>query len=222
MSATGKRHAVVLGGSIAGLLAARVLCDHFDRITIVEKERIAANGDVRHAAPQGAHAHGMLAKGLQVIEVLFPGFAADLAAKGATLAGANDVGIYIAGWRKPHDNPLRILVATRPFIEWALVRHVRALPRIDIVEDTEALGMTGDATRVTGVKLGDRTLAADLIVDARGRRSNLADWMKALGAEPPRHETSPLASVYCSYQLEPKPGAERPRTLQVAEIKDKL
>ena len=222
MSATGKHHAVVLGGSIAGLLAARVLCDHFDRVTIVEKERLAHDGEVRHAAPQGAHAHGMLAKGLQIIESLYPGFAADLAAEGATLVGANDVGIYIAGWRKPHTNPLKVLVATRPFIEWALARRIRTLPKIEVLEATEALGPIGDASRVTGVKLVDRTLNADFIVDARGRRSNLADWMKALGAEPPPHETSPLASVYCSYLLEPKPGAERPRTLQVAEIKDKL
>jgi 2-polyprenyl-6-methoxyphenol hydroxylase-like FAD-dependent oxidoreductase len=222
MNATGKRHAVVLGGSIAGLLAARVLCDHFDRVTIVEKERLAAGDDVRHAAPQGAHAHGMLAKGLQIIERLFPGFAADLANRGATLIGANDVGIYIAGWRKPHVNPLKVLVATRPFIEWALARHVRALPKVEIVEDTEVLGVTGDATRVSGVNLAGKTRAADFIVDARGRRSNLADWMRALGAEPPAHETSPLGSVYCSYLLEPKPGTTRPKSLQVAEIKDKI
>jgi phytoene dehydrogenase-like protein len=29
-------HAVVIGGSMAGLLAARVLADHFDRVTILE------------------------------------------------------------------------------------------------------------------------------------------------------------------------------------------
>jgi 2-polyprenyl-6-methoxyphenol hydroxylase-like FAD-dependent oxidoreductase len=222
MSATGKQHAVVLGGSIAGLLAARMLADHFERVTIVEKERLAYDGEVRHAAPQGAHAHGMLAKGLQIIDDLFPGFSADLASRGATLVGANDVGIYVAGWRLPHANPLKVLVATRPFIEWGLARRVRALPRIDIVEDTEATGLIGDARRATGVRLAERTLKADLIVDARGRRSNLADWMKALGCEPPPHETSPLASVYCSYLLEPKPGAQRPRTLQVAKIEDKL
>ncbi len=222
MSATGKSHAVVLGGSIAGLLAARVLSDHFDRVTIVEKERLASDGEVRHAAPQGAHAHGMLARGLEIIEGLIPGFTADLAQRGATLIGANDVGIYIAGWRKPHANPLKVLVATRPFIEWGLVRYVRAVPNIAVIEDAEAIGLTGDAARVTGAKLADRTLKADFIVDARGRRSNLADWMKVLGAEPPPHETSPLGSAYCSYLLEPKPGAARPRTLQVAEIKDKI
>ena len=222
MSATGKSHAVVLGGSIAGLLAARVLSDHFDRVTIVEKKRLASDGEVRHAAPQGAHAHGMLARGLEIIEGLIPGFTADLAQRGATLIGANDVGIYIAGWRKPHANPLKVLVATRPFIEWGLVRYVRAVPNIAVIEDAEAVGLTGDAARVTGAKLADRTLKADFIVDARGRRSNLADWMKVLGAEPPPHETSPLGSAYCSYLLEPKPGAARPRTLQVAEIKDKI
>ncbi len=222
MNATGKRHAVVLGGSIAGLLAARVLSARFDRVTIVEKERVASDGEVRHAAPQGAHAHGMLARGLEIIEGLFPGFAAELEQRGATLIGANDVRIYIAGWRKPHTNPLRVLVATRPFIEWGLARRVCSLPNVEIIEDAEAIGLAGSATRATGVQLAGRTLDADLIVDARGRRSNLSDWMKALGAEMPAHETSPLASVYCSYLLQPKDGAQRPSTLQVAEIKDTI
>lgn len=222
MNATGKRHAVVLGGSIAGLLAARVLSARFERVTLVEKERVATDGEVRHAAPQGAHAHGMLARGLEVIEGLFPGFAADLQQRGAALVGANDIRIYIADWRMPHANPLRVLVATRPFIEWGLARRVRALPNVEIIEDAEATGLTGSSARATGVQLAGRALDADFIVDARGRRSNLSDWMKALGAEVPPHETSPLASVYCSYLLEPKPGAGRPPTMQVAEIKDKI
>ncbi len=222
MSATGKRHAVVLGGSIAGLLAARVLSDHFDRVTIVEKERLASDGEVRHAAPQGAHAHAMLAKGLDTIEGLFPGFTADLVDHGATIVGANNVSIYVLGWRKQHKNPLKILIATRPFIEWGLARHIRRQPKVQILEDTEATGLMGDAKRVTGIKIADRTRDADLIVDARGRRSNLADWMKAAGAATPPHETSPLASAYCSYLLEPKPGTERPRPMQVADFHAKM
>lgn len=221
-----KGHAIVLGGSISGLLAARVLTDHFDRVTIVEKDRLAHDDLVRKTAPQGAHAHGMLSRGLNIIEGFLPGITGELVAGGASLVGADAVRIYTLGWRKVHDSPLKVLAATRPFIEWALARRVRALPKVTIVESTEAIGLLTTAARVTGVKLHDgeamRDLSADFIVDARGRQSNLADWMKAIGLKGPPHETSPLASVYCSYLLEPVPGAARPLTHQVAQIEKKL
>lgn len=218
--------AVVLGGGIAGLLAARVLADRFARVTVVEKHRLAHDGAVRDAAPQGAHAHAMLARGLQIIERLFPGYTDELVAGGASLVGVADVRIYVLGWRQGHDSPLRVLAATRPFMEWVLARRVRALGNVEIIEDAEAIAAAGSRSRITGVTLrsGEAThdLTADLIVDARGRRSNLADWMKAFGAEVPPHETSPLASVYCSYLLEPAPGRPRPLTHQVAKFEDKL
>jgi 2-polyprenyl-6-methoxyphenol hydroxylase-like FAD-dependent oxidoreductase len=219
-------HAVVLGAGIAGLLAARVLSDRFARVTLVEKHRLAHDGAVRDAAPQGAHAHAMLARGLQIIERLFPGYTDELVAGGASLVGVQDVRVYVLGWRQNHDSPLRVLAATRPFMEWMLARRVRALGNVDIVEDAEVVAALGSRTRITGVALrtGETTrdLAANLVVDARGRRSNLADWMKALGAEAPPHETSPLASVYCSCLLEPAPGRPRPLTHQVAKFEDKL
>lgn len=219
-------HAVVLGAGIAGLLAARVLSDRFARVTIVEKHRLAQDGTVRDAAPQGAHAHAMLARGLEIIERLFPGYTDELVAGGASLVGVQDVRVYVLGWRQGHDSPLRVLAATRPFMEWMLARRVRALSNIDVIEDAEAITALGSRTRITAVTLrtgeATRDVTADLIVDARGRRSNLADWMKALGAETPPHETSPLASVYCSCLLEPAPGHPRPLTHQVAKFEDKL
>lgn len=222
----GSRQAVVLGGGIAGLLAARVLSDRFARVTLVERGRLACDGAVREAAPQGAHAHAMLARGLEIIERLFPGYTNELVAGGASLVGVEDVRVYVLGWRQGHDSPLRVLAATRPFMEWVLARRVRALGNVDVMEETEAITALGSSTRITGVALrtGEATceLAADFIVDARGRRSNLADWMKALGAETPHHETSPLASVYCSCLLEPAPGRPRPLTHQVAKFEDKL
>ncbi|MBL9096496.1 MAG: FAD-dependent monooxygenase [Alphaproteobacteria bacterium] len=225
MSAKSGR-AVILGGGIAGLIAARVLAGRFAHVTLVERHRLAHDGAVRDAAPQGAHAHAMLARGLQIIERLFPGYTDELVAGGASLVGVQDVRVYVLGWRQGHDSPLRVLAATRPFMEWMLARRVRALDNVDIVENAEAVAAQGSRSRITGVTLrtGETTrdLAADLIVDARGRRSNLADWMKALGAETPPHETSPLASVYCSYLLEPAPGHPRPLTHQVAKFEDKL
>ena len=223
MNAGARGHAVVLGGGIAGLLAARVLSNRFERVTIIERDRVASNGEPRASIPQGHHVHGLLARGLQVIEDLFPGFANALQAEGAVLVGTEDVRIYIDGWRKAHDHPLKVLTATRPFLEWGVARRVRALPNVTVMDQTEAQSVVGTRERITGVIVnGGAALTADLLVDARGRRSNLADWMKSLGAESPPHETSPLSSVYCSYLLEPAAGSERPPALQVVNMERRL
>ena len=40
-------HAVVLGGSMAGLLAARVLSEHYARVTVVERDPLPAAAGYR-------------------------------------------------------------------------------------------------------------------------------------------------------------------------------
>ena len=223
---TTRTHAVVLGGSIAGLLAARVLAGHYKRVTIVEKDHLANKPVPRTGIPQGAHVHGMLARGLGIVETMFPGLTAELQRGGAGLVGPHDVRIFILGWRKTHDSRLKILSTTRPFLEWSIANRVRALANITINDDTEAVALKGSKEQITGVVVRNgetiRDLQADFIVDARGRASNLADWMKALGLPPPPHETSPLSSVYCSYLLEPLPGRPRPGLHQVANFEEKM
>lgn len=221
-----KGHAIVLGGSIAGLLAARVLTDHFDRVTIVEKDKLANDLEPRKAAPQGAHAHALLSRGRNIVEGLFPGISDELVKGGATLAGVQDVRVYVLGWRKQFEDPERVLAMTRPFFERTLARRTRALNKVTVVEDTEAVALKGTPDRATGITIrdagGTRDLGADFIIDARGRASNLADWMKQMGLDGPPHETSPLASCYSSCLYEPTPGAPRPRLHQVAKFEDKL
>ncbi len=219
------RRAVVLGGGIAGLLAARVLSDRFDHVTIVEKDVLAKGPDVRKTVPQGAHVHGLLARGCQIIERLFPGITAQLIAEGTSPVGVDDARIYILGWRKTYTGDDKILSMTRPFLEGVLARRVLSIANVTAVEQSDAFELVGTAARVTGVNLrnesGTQELTADLIVDARGRSSNLSDWMRALGTPSPPHETSPLASVYCSYLLEPRRGEKRPAPHQVARFEDK-
>lgn len=227
MTATGRQgHAVVLGGSISGLFAARALTDRFARVTIVERDVLAAGFDPRKATPQGAHVHALLARGREIAERFLPGATKELVDGGAVLAGIEDARIYVCGWRKPYDGADQILSMTRPFFEWTLARRVVALPGVSVLEKTEATALTHAATRATGIVVrdanGEREVAADLIVDARGRASNLADWMKAAGFEPPPHETSPLASVYCSYLGEPAPGSARPKLHQIANFEEKI
>src|ERR1700730_11406547 len=76
-------HAVVLGASMAGLLAARALADLFDRVTVVERDPLPDADAARQGVPQGRHLHALLARGAQVIEELFPGILDELVLDGA-------------------------------------------------------------------------------------------------------------------------------------------
>ena len=90
LSASHRRgHAVVVGGSLAGMLAARVLSDHFDRVTLLERDRFPETPVARKGLPQGRHAHGLLERGRQTLERLLPGLTGELVRTGETL--------YIAG-----------------------------------------------------------------------------------------------------------------------------
>jgi len=48
----GLGHGVVVGGSIAGLTAARALSESFDRITIVERDELPNGIEHRRGVPQ--------------------------------------------------------------------------------------------------------------------------------------------------------------------------
>jgi hypothetical protein len=76
-------HAVVLGASLAGLLTARVLSEHFQRVTIIERDELPQTGLHRKGVPHGRHLHGLHPRGREVLEDFFPGFTARLTDAGA-------------------------------------------------------------------------------------------------------------------------------------------
>src|SRR6516165_11024900 len=80
-----RRHAVVVGGSLAGMLAARVLSDHFDSVTLLERDRFPETAAARKGLPQGRHAHGLLERGRRVVERFLPGLTGELVRAGAEL-----------------------------------------------------------------------------------------------------------------------------------------
>ena len=76
-------HAVVMGASITGLVAARVLSRHFDRVSIIDRDVLPAGCENRRGVPQGRHGHGLLASGFDALKQLFPQLERDLVAAGA-------------------------------------------------------------------------------------------------------------------------------------------
>jgi 2-polyprenyl-6-methoxyphenol hydroxylase-like FAD-dependent oxidoreductase len=211
-------HAVVIGASMAGLLAARALAGAFERVTIVERDVLPPVGASRRAVPQGRHAHVMLASGLRAIEALLPGITAELVAAGARpCAALREVRLVIAGHELTREaRGADMLLASRPLIEGHVLRRVRALPRVTVRERCEALGLVAspDRGRVTGLRLrdldgrgGEEPVAADLVVAAGGRSARVPAWLEALGYPRPPEERLAVDLLYVSRRVRPPAGA---------------
>jgi flavin-dependent dehydrogenase len=185
---------VVIGASVAGCPAAKVLSEFFDRVTIVERDPLPDAADHRRGVPQSAHLHGLLYGGRLTLDDIYGG--------GGFTAAMREVGgpyfdfarhqafRFPEGWIRRAPGDLMVVFATR----WAMEHQIRCLTRpvanIDILHATVTdLTMSSDGNRVTGVKVlgdgGEQTIEADLVVDAAGRASKSPKWLSDHGYAPP-------------------------------------
>jgi 2-polyprenyl-6-methoxyphenol hydroxylase-like FAD-dependent oxidoreductase len=208
-------HAVVIGGSMAGLLAARVLSERFERVTIVEKDHFPATAENRKGVPQGRHVHGLLTGGFHAMQSLFPGLEAELLQAGAPagdLTGSfrwHQFGRYKARF----ESGLGGITISRPLLEATLRARVLALPNVEVREGARVHGLlsTPDRRTVTGVRLqrqgeDGEALHADLTLDASGRGSRTPTWLEALGYERPAEDEIHIDVMYASRTYTRKPG----------------
>jgi 2-polyprenyl-6-methoxyphenol hydroxylase-like FAD-dependent oxidoreductase len=190
-------HAVVIGGSMTGLLAARVLLDHFDRVSLVERDRFPAGAAFRPGIPQSRHLHVLWTRGLEIMEDLFPGVEKTLLAAGAVelRVPADALWLTPAGWRDRFDLT-RLLTFSRPLLDWAVRTRLTAdgACSLDVLEGNEVTGLVPRGPDVAGVRLrSGETMAADLVVDATGRGSRAPAWLAPLGyPAPPETLVDPL------------------------------
>ncbi|NKQ58657.1 FAD-dependent oxidoreductase [Amycolatopsis sp. K13G38] len=200
------RQAVVLGASIAGLLSARVLSEAYDRVLIVERDEIAGVAP-RRGVPQARHLHGLMERGRQIIEELYPGLTADLAGQGApTTEVLQESRWYLSGLRvRPTSTGLTTLLAGRPLLESAIRERTLASPGVELRTRRAAAGLIG-GERITGVRLSDGTeLGAELVVDATGRGSRAPEWLAGLGHARPQEERIDVDLGYSSRTYRRKP-----------------
>jgi 2-polyprenyl-6-methoxyphenol hydroxylase-like FAD-dependent oxidoreductase len=203
--------AVVLGGSMAGLLAARVLSDHAEEVIVIERDDIdpAAGFEPRPGVPQGTQVHALLPSGQLQIERWFPGFTEDAIAGGALVPDPAAVHHYVNGTRRRYPINLQVagsvLATTRPFLEGMVRARVARIPNVRMVNGrADALVMDGD--RVNGVRYHPDgapaeeplTEPADLVVDAMGRSSRLGDWLTERGRPSPPMQRMPIRLTYAT------------------------
>src|SRR5215212_1870709 len=139
-------HAVVVGGSMAGLLATRVLADYFEHVTLIERDTLARSPEPRRGVPQGRHVHALLVRGRSILEELLPGLAQELCAAGAVLInGGREFGWHHgSGWRSRYDSDLVFLSMSRPLLEYRIAERVRALPNVATLDGVRLQGFRND------------------------------------------------------------------------------
>ena len=161
------KHAIVIGGSICGLLTARVLRSHFEQVTVVERDSFSTNYEPRKGVPQGKNVHVIFGGGVRVINRLFPGFFDELARTGSVVCDfAKDLCWYHGGvWKARPASDLVSYWQSRPFLESNLLRRLKADTDIRILEKCTVTGFLSspDKSRITGVELrgSDGTESSD-------------------------------------------------------------
>jgi 2-polyprenyl-6-methoxyphenol hydroxylase-like FAD-dependent oxidoreductase len=203
------RRAVVLGGSIAGLLAARVLVEHYAQVQVLDRDDLDLSHGLRRGVPQARHIHALLPRGREILEELFPGLTAELIADGATsgdLLGAARLHLSGHRFRRRHSD-LHTISASRPFLEDRVRARVRRLPNVRFVDACDVVGLVTDdlGQRVVGARIlrradgsAEETVDADLVVDALGRGSRTPVWLQGSGYEPPDEDRIELDLTYAT------------------------
>ena len=221
------QHAVVIGGSLAGLMTARVLAEHFDVVTVLERDHIEDRPALHQSIPQGNHLHGLLLGGQQVMVSLYPGFLDKLTTLGAVRcrAGTELVFYLPAGKafsvtgtvREPRDLGFDITCHSRGLLEYCVRQCTLEHTNITFASESTVQGLVYEDGRVRGVRYQQsgeaHSLATDFVVDAGGRRSHAPRWLTALGFHTPEETTIGVDIAYASIKFRVPEHYDEPERL---------
>lgn len=223
MPVLGER-AVVLGASMGGLLAARVLADFFETVTVFERDELSDDPVNRRGVPQGRHVHALLPRGARVLEELFPGLLDELIAAGAPVWDDGDLSKAYLSYNGHRVLPsgvvtgdyteMALYMPSRPLLECHVRRRLRRLGNVTIHagHDVSELTSTADRSRITGVRVVDRAggapreMTADLVMDAMGRSAHTPALLENLGYGRPPEDHISMHTTYVSQPLRIPPG----------------
>jgi 2-polyprenyl-6-methoxyphenol hydroxylase-like FAD-dependent oxidoreductase len=206
------RQAVVIGGSVAGLMAARVLADHFESVTVLERDAIENRPSLHRSIPHGHHYHALLLGGQQVLSSLFDGFADELHGLGAVrFRLGTEIAFFLPGGKaytmsgavkEPRDLGFDAHSQSRGLIEHCVRQRALAVPEVRLQTGCTVRGLVHQRGRVGGVRCegpaGTATLTADLVVDTGGRGSHAPRWLEELGVARPPETTIGVDFAYAS------------------------
>lgn len=185
---------VVVGAGLGGMFTALLLGGDGHHVTVVDRDadsppvdpRTAWDDWTRKGVPQFRQLFYLLPRFRQLASRELPRVIEGL----APVALRHDPLADVDGWEAGEDDDVVALTARRPTVEAAVAGVVAATPNIQVRRGVTVHGLLrspasgAGVPHVTGVTTGDGDIAADLVVDATGRRSPLSQWLSALGAPP--------------------------------------
>jgi 2-polyprenyl-6-methoxyphenol hydroxylase-like FAD-dependent oxidoreductase len=206
------QQAIVIGGSIAGLMTARVLADHFDAVSILERDSIRDQPALHKSIPQGNHLHGLLLGGLQVAASLYPGFVEKLERHGAVRCRlGRDVVFYLPNGkaysvtgtvREPRDLGADLYWQSRGLLEYCVRESTLQHSNVTLKSHSVVQGLEYTNGRVHGLHYAEsgetQYIATDYIVDTSGRGSQAPHWLTRAGFEAPQETTIGVDITYTS------------------------
>jgi 2-polyprenyl-6-methoxyphenol hydroxylase-like FAD-dependent oxidoreductase len=228
--------AVVLGASMGGLLAARVLSDFYRNVTVVERDVLPTGSAQRRGVPQGQHAHALLPRGSQILDTLFPGLLTELVADGCAVWDDGDLSRFcmsfgghqfVRSGSFPDFQPSDAgYYQSRPFLEGHCRRRVRAISNVALIDghDVDALTSGDDGSQITGIRVTSRSggekrsLTADLVVDATGRGSRTPAFLEQLGYERPIEDEVVMRLTYASQLLQIPTGMHKEVLVLIGQV----
>lgn len=207
--------AVVLGGSMAGILAARVLAEAYREVLVVDRDEVVGVSGPRRGAPHTRHAHGLHARGHLILEELFPGLTDELRAVGVPTGDLGEMRWFFNARKlRPARTGLISVTAPRPVLECHVRDRVAALPNVIFMEHYDILGLVANANRscVVGARVQRRfggadeeLIEADVVVDATGRGSRTPAWLQELGYRRPPEERVKVGLAYTTRHYRTRP-----------------
>jgi 2-polyprenyl-6-methoxyphenol hydroxylase-like FAD-dependent oxidoreductase len=188
-----RKHAIVIGGSFAGLMTATVLSRHYQQVTFVEKDTVHRYPEARKGQPHAKHLHGLLPCALSILYDYFPGLFEEIVDNGGVV---NDFGASMnwfthGGFKKNVFLNINGVSLSRPLLDHLVRERVLALSNVRLLDNTtvKAFLTSDDKQKVVGILMEEKqkmqvtSLAADLVVDCTGRGSRTPQWLKEMGYE---------------------------------------
>lgn len=214
------RSAVVCGAGMSGLLAAHVMAEACDAVTVIERDTLPDNIAQRPGVPQGRHLHMLLSSGLGALEELLPGIGEELRSKGAPVLDARDLSqayleingrVLCRRGTAADPEAITVILASRALLESVVRERVRSWSNVSFLDGHDVIEPTLSGRTVTGVKVGGRCaeptfeVPADVVVDSSGRSARIPAFLAAHGFGRPVEQTYRVRLSYAS-QLFRVPG----------------
>lgn len=184
--------AIVIGASVGGLVASKVLSKYFESVKIIEKDTLDGSG-ARKGTPQANHVHVLLVKGKQILSKIFPNFEYDLTKSGGIKYDFIKHARYLVptGWTPRFDSGLISYSCSRSLLESVIRSQVEKTTNIEFLLGNTVTGFELQDDKVTRITFNElktsqkKSIECDFVVDCTGRNSQLPSWLKQLHYETP-------------------------------------